>query len=75
MHEDTLEHFSMFSDLIRAVHPEEQDVKTQTDTLISGMIGIALCMNTMPDYPWADAPSMTKQLLTSISAYPSPDVS
>ncbi|KPA20654.1 DNA-binding transcriptional repressor AcrR [Shimia sp. SK013] len=66
MGEDTLAHFLMFSDLIREVHPEEHDVKMSTDTLISGLIGIALCMNTMPDYPWADATSMTNQLLLSI---------
>ncbi|MGR3621303.1 TetR/AcrR family transcriptional regulator [Pseudophaeobacter sp.] len=67
MDEDTLAHFLMFSGLIREVHPEEHDVKMSTDTLISGLIGIALCMNTMPDYPWADAASMTNQLLSSIS--------
>ncbi|WP_270731001.1 TetR/AcrR family transcriptional regulator [Shimia sp. Alg240-R146] len=66
MGEDTLAHFLMFSDLIREVHPEEHDVKMSTDTLISGLIGIALCMNTMPDYPWADPTSMTNQLLLSI---------
>jgi len=68
MHDDTLAHFRMFSSLIKEVHPEEHDVKMRTDTLISGMIGIALCANTILDYPWADATSMTEQLLTSIIA-------
>jgi AcrR family transcriptional regulator len=68
MDEDTLAHFLMFSGLIREVHPEGHDVKMSTDTLISGLIGIALCMNTMPDYPWADATSMTNQLLSSVIA-------
>jgi AcrR family transcriptional regulator len=68
MHDDTLAHFRMFSSLIKEVHPEEHDVKMRTDTLISGMIGIALCANTILDYPWADETSMTEQLLTSIIA-------
>ena len=66
MDDNTLAHVLMFSDLIREVLPQEHDVKLKTDTLISGMIGIALCINTIPDYPWADATLMTKQLLTSI---------
>jgi AcrR family transcriptional regulator len=68
MDEKTLEHFLLFSGLIQEVLPDEHDVKVRTDTLISGMIGIALCVNTIPDYPWADATSMTERLLTSIIA-------
>jgi AcrR family transcriptional regulator len=68
MHDDILAHFRMFSSLIKEVHPEGHDVKMRTDTLISGMIGIALCANTILDYPWADATSMTEQLLKSIIA-------
>jgi len=68
MDEDTLAHFRVFSGLIREVHPEGHDVKVSTDTLISGLIGIALCMNTIADYPWANATSMTNQLLSSIIA-------
>ncbi|WP_109310400.1 TetR/AcrR family transcriptional regulator [Ruegeria sp. AU67] len=66
MDEETLAHFRMFSSLIKEVLLEDHEVKMSTDTLISGMIGIALCVNTIPDYPWADATSMTEQLLTSI---------
>lgn len=68
MDEDTLAHFRVFSGLIREVHPEGHDVKVSSDTLISGLIGIALCMNTVADYPWANATSMTNQLLSSITA-------
>ena len=64
--ENTRAHFLMFSDLIQEIVPCEADVKIRTDILISGMIGIALCMNTIPDYPWADANLMTEQLLTSV---------
>jgi len=68
MDEDTLAHFLMFSGLIQQVLPDELENKVRTDTLISGMIGIALCANTIPDYPWADGTSMTEQLLSSIIA-------
>ncbi len=68
MDEDTLAHFQMFSGLIREVHPEGHDVEVSTGTLISGLIGIALCVNTIPDYPWANATSMADQLLSSIIA-------
>jgi AcrR family transcriptional regulator len=68
MDEDTLAHFRVFLGLIREVHPEGHDVKVSSDTLISGLIGIALCMNTVADYPWANATSMTNQLLSSITA-------
>ena len=64
--EKTLAHFLTYSDLIQEVLPDASDVVERTDTLISGMIGIALCMNTIPDYPWTDAKSMTERLLTSI---------
>jgi hypothetical protein len=66
--EDALVHFRMFSGLIKEVHPEGHDVKVRFDTLISGLIGIALCMNTVADYPWSNATSMTNQLLSSIIA-------
>jgi AcrR family transcriptional regulator len=68
MDDKTLAHFRMFSDLVRIVLLDDSDVKASTDTLISGMIGIALCINTVRDYPWADATMMTDRLLTSIIA-------
>ncbi|MEH6646353.1 TetR/AcrR family transcriptional regulator [Sulfitobacter sp.] len=66
MDEETLAHFQMFSDLVQDILQNESNVKASTDTLISGMIGIALCLNTIRDYPWADATMMTDRLLTSI---------
>lgn len=66
MDEQTLVHFKMFSDLVQSVEPDEDNVKVKTDTLISGMIGIALCANTIRDYPWADARTLTDRLLTSV---------
>jgi AcrR family transcriptional regulator len=66
MDDKTLVHFRTFSDLIQVVLPDDQEVKAKTDMLISGMIGIALCINTIRDYPWTDATIMTDRLLTSI---------
>ncbi len=68
MDEKTVAHFMMFSDLIQVILPDDSNIKARTDTLISGMIGIALCMNTIPDYPWADAAVMTDRLLTTVVA-------
>jgi AcrR family transcriptional regulator len=62
----TLAHFRMFSDLVEVLLPDDSNVKARTDTLISGMIGIALCTNTIRDHPWADAVMMTDRLLLSI---------
>jgi len=66
MDEETLAHFRIFSDLVRVVLQDDSNLKVSTDTLISGMIGIALCRNTIRDYPWADATMMTDRLLTGI---------
>ena len=66
MEEETLAHFRIFSDLVRVVLQDDSNLKVSTDTLISGMIGIALCLNTIRDYPWADATMITYRLLTRI---------
>lgn len=66
MDDKTLAHFRMFSGLVQVVLQDDSDLKASTDTLISGMIGIALCINTIRDYPWVDAPAMTDRLLTGI---------
>ncbi len=67
MDDKTLVHFKMFSDLVQDALPEDSEVKLKTDTLISGMIGIALCANTIRDYPWADASKMTDRLLANFT--------
>jgi hypothetical protein len=66
MDDKNLAHFTMFSVLVQEVLPDYSNVKVRTDTLISGMIGIALCRNTIPGYPWADPAMMTDRLLASI---------
>ena len=64
--EGTLAHFRMFSELVQVILQDDSNVKASTDILISGMIGIALCLNTIRDYPWTDAKMMTDRLLTGI---------
>ena len=66
MDKETLAHFRMFSDLVQVVLQDDSNFKASADTLISGMIGIALCLNTIRDYPWTDVKMMTNRLLNSI---------
>lgn len=66
MDDKTLAHFRVFADLVQAVLCDDSNVKASTDTLISGMIGISLCLNTIRDYPWTDAAMMIDGLLKCI---------
>ena len=50
MQEETLAHFRTFSGLVRIVLQNDSNAKSSTDTMIIGMIGIALCLNTIGDY-------------------------
>jgi AcrR family transcriptional regulator len=63
----TLAHFRFFYDLVRAVLPDGVAAKPKTDTLIAGLIGIALCATTIRDYPWTDARDMTRLLLDRLA--------
>ena len=65
--DQTLAHFRFFHDLVRAVVPEEDAAKPQTDALIAGLIGIALCATTIRDYPWTDARDMTRMLVNRLA--------
>lgn len=70
--QQTVGHFRYFFNLISAALPADQQndklVKCKTDTLIAGMIGIALCHNTIGDYPWASAPDMASNLVAGLLA-------
>lgn len=61
----TLEHFLMISDLVRAASPTGADIQSRADTLVAGLIGIALCLNTIKDYSWSDPDLMIKQLVAA----------
>lgn len=60
----TLEYFEFFNNLVQDVSPENTNPKSKTDVLISGLIGIALCHNTIRDYPWSAPEIMTSRLVT-----------
>lgn len=63
----TRQYFKLISDLVKAAAPDQADVKTRADTLVSGLIGIALCLNTIVDYPWSAADAMTETLLACVA--------
>lgn len=63
----TAAHFRFFYDLVRAAVPDEDAAKPQTDALIAGLIGIALCATTIRDYPWTDARDMTRMLVDRLA--------
>lgn len=65
---ETFKYFKFFERLIAACLPPDTAVKTKTDILISGMIGIAICTNTLRDCPWNDAKLMTRHLLASLTS-------
>lgn len=64
----SLGYFDVFADLIRAAVTEGDDVRGKTDTLVAGMIGIALCLNTLRDHPWSATKVMTGTLVAGLLA-------
>ena len=67
----TLSHFKFFSGLVMlalaADHPPKiGEVKAKTDGLISALIGIVFCANTIADYPWTKPEDMVDLMLTSL---------
>ncbi len=63
---NTQDYFGFFRGLVQNMSPEGTDVKAKTDMLVASMIGIALCINTIGDYPWESAQGMTDALLDTI---------
>lgn len=59
----TQAYFKFFADMVQDVLPPNTDPKPKTDVLISGLIGIALCHNTIRDYTWIAAETMTSHLV------------
>ena len=66
--DNALINFQMFEDLVRDLDPKRKDVRLRTDTLVAGMIGVALCSITIRNYPWPTASTMTDQLLAGITS-------
>ena len=62
--------FAIFKDLLRAHDPGavDADIDIRSETLVAGMIGVALCLNTISGYAWPSVSRMTDQLLAGIIA-------
>ena len=62
--------FAIFKDLLRAHDPGavDADIDIRSETLVAGMIGVALCLNTISGYAWPSVSRMTDQLLAGILA-------
>lgn len=65
---ETQKHFKRIADLVTEVVPNAEDIGARTDALVCGMIGIALCLNTVVDHPWSAADAMTGSLLRGVTA-------
>jgi AcrR family transcriptional regulator len=63
----TKAHFEMFADLLTNVSPRQGEAKVRADALISGLIGIALCLNTIRDHKWPPASKMIHHLLGAVT--------
>ncbi|MBL1419644.1 MAG: TetR/AcrR family transcriptional regulator [Alphaproteobacteria bacterium] len=67
----TLSHFKFFSGLVMLAladthTPNSAEVKAKTDGLISALIGIVFCANTIADYPWTKPEDMVNLMLTTL---------
>lgn len=67
----TLSHFKYFSGLVMLAlgethTPNIAEIKTKTDSLISALIGVAFCANTIADYPWTSPENMVDLMLKGI---------
>lgn len=62
----TRAYFQMFPDLVAALNCPPEEVKTRADALLCGLIGIALCTNTIADYPWPSSAALITPLLAGI---------
>jgi len=58
--------FQMFAKLVQDVDPARDDLTVRTDSLIAGMIGVALCSITVRQYSWPSASAMTCQLIENV---------
>uniref|UniRef100_A0A2A4Z551 TetR family transcriptional regulator n=1 Tax=OCS116 cluster bacterium TaxID=2030921 RepID=A0A2A4Z551_9PROT len=67
----TLSHFKFFSGLVMLAladshTPNVAEIKAKTDGLISALIGIVFCANTIADYPWSKPQDMVTLMLNSL---------
>lgn len=60
--------FEVFRSLVREnTQNEVRDATAQADTLIAGLIGIAMCLITIRDHPWPEPKEMVETLIGSVT--------
>jgi AcrR family transcriptional regulator len=63
-----LGYFEVFRSLVREnARIEERDATAHADTLIAGLIGIAMCHITIRDYPWPEPREMVETLMRNVA--------
>lgn len=61
-------YFEVFRSLVREnTRNEERDVTAYADTLIAGLIGVAMCHITIRDHPWPAPREMVETLIGSVT--------
>lgn len=61
-------YFEVFRSLVREnTRNEERDVTADADTLIAGLIGVAMCHITIRDHPWPAPREMVETLIGSVT--------
>lgn len=65
---EILHHFQIFADMLQQAKPASKDAQLLSDTLLSGLIGIVFCHNTIRDHPWPDAKTLSATLIHGLLA-------
>jgi AcrR family transcriptional regulator len=61
-------YFEVFRSLVREnARIEERDATAHADTLIAGLIGVAMCHITIRDYPWPAPREMVETLMRNVT--------
>lgn len=60
-------YFEVFRSLVRDAQSEECDATAHADTLIAGLIGVAMCHITIRDHPWPEPREMVKTLIGCVT--------
>jgi len=66
--DQTVDHFRFFAKLVADALPASLNTQPKTDALITALIGIVFCANTISDFPWTDQSRLTDLMLTSLIA-------
>lgn len=64
---ETKAHFSFFTKLVNAANIQKKTINVRTDTLITSLIGLAFCQNTMKDYAWSNTQEMVELTVNQVT--------